>query len=458
MFHLPRLSSNAGSRVFKNKHRLIFMSVMCFLLANLCMSSVVAQSIRFERDRGRQMLSTIKSALKKNYYDPNFHGIDVDARFAAAEAEIKTATSINQIIGIIAQVLMELNDSHTRFIPPARAVAVEYGWRAQAIGDQCFVVAVKPGSDAAAKGLKPGDLVHAVDGVRLTRDDIKVFQYLYYALRPQTGMRLIVQSPGGEPRQLDVTAKVKQGKTILDFTGASGGNDIMDMIREAESESRLYRHVYFENMSDVFLWKMPRFDLDEPQIDEMMSKAKNRSAIVLDLRGNPGGREDTLLRLLGHFFDADVKIGDIQRRRESKPLVARTRGGNRVYKGKLIVLVDSQSASSAEIFARVIQLEKRGTVIGDKTAGAVMRSRGHSFQIGQDTVAFYGVSITDADLVMTDGKSLERNGVMPDELRLPGAFDLVAKRDPVLVHAFSLLGLRLTPEQAGALFPIEWSK
>ncbi len=34
----------------------------------------------FDRERGRMMLNTIKNDLKKNYYDPNFHGMDVDAR------------------------------------------------------------------------------------------------------------------------------------------------------------------------------------------------------------------------------------------------------------------------------------------------------------------------------------------------------------------------------------------
>ena len=55
-------------------------------------------------------------------------------------------------------------------------------------------------------------------------------------------------------------------------------------------------------------------------------------------------------------------------------------------------------------------------------------------------------------------KSLEREGVVPDELTLPSAGDLAAKRDPVLAHALSLLGAEITPEKAGALFPVEWKK
>ena len=87
-----------------------------------------------------------------------------------------------------------------------------------------------------------------------------------------------------------------------------------------------------------------------------------------------------------------------------------------------------------------------------------MRSRSYNHQIGIDQVIFYGVSITDSDLIMTDGKSLEHTGVVPDELKLPSPSDLATQRDPVLAYAASLLGVEITPEKAGALFPIEWRK
>jgi hypothetical protein len=47
-----------------------------------------------------------------------------------------------------------------------------------------------------------------------------------------------------------------------------------------------------------------------------------------------------------------------------------------------------------------------------------------------NTVIFYGVSITDADLIMTNGKSLEYVGVTPDELILPTATDLAGAATP----------------------------
>lgn len=140
-----------------------------------------------------------------------------------------------------------------------------------------------------------------------------------------------------------------------------------------------------------------------------------------------------------------------------KPIVAKRRG-SRTFKGKLAVLVDSESASASELFAHLVQLEKRGTVIDDRTAGAVMRAKYYARKMGLDTVIFYAMSITDADVIMSDGKSLESVGVTPDVLLLPTAADLAAQRDPLLAHAAQLVGIEIDPEEAGLLFPIEWEK
>jgi len=83
---------------------------------------------------------------------------------------------------------------------------------------------------------------------------------------------------------------------------------------------------------------------------------------VIDMRGNPGGIVKTLEQLTARLFDHDVKIADLKGRKSMKPSVAKKR--KTPFTGKTVVLVDSDSASAAEVLARVIQLEKRGLVGG----------------------------------------------------------------------------------------------
>ncbi len=398
------------------------------------------------------MLKTVKEDIRKDYYDPNFHGIDLDARFRVAEEKMKLAKSNAEVFGIIAQTLMDFNDSHTVFFPPSRSSTVEYGWLMKMFGDNCYVTQVRPHSDAEAKGLKPGDLVQSIDGIHPTRANTWIFYYLYYQLAPRPSINVIVQSPGEQPRQLELAARVQTGKLVVDLTS---GVDIQRLEREEADDEILNAHRFKAFGDDLIIWKVPEFNLEKGDVDEKINRVKKYQALILDLRGNGGGDEETLRRLIGNLCDHDVAIGEIKRRKETKSLVAKTRGDGG-FKGKLVVLVDSESASASEVLARVVQLERRGVVLGDRTGGKVMRSRVHIHQIGLEKVVVYGANITDADLVMSDGNSLEHAGVTPNLILLPTAEDLRTGRDPVLSGAAALLGVKLDPAEAGKLFPFKW--
>jgi C-terminal processing protease CtpA/Prc len=137
-------------------------------------------------------------------------------------------------------------------------------------------------------------------------------------------------------------------------------------------------------------------------------------------------------------------------------LVAKPHGHQ--FKGNLVVMIDSGSASCSEVFARVVQLEKRGKIIGDRSAGAVMESTFYPRQEGLSQMTFYAVQVTIGNLILTDGKSLEKNPVTPDELTLPTPEDLAVGRDPVLSRALELSGTNVSSESAGKLFPHVWRR
>ncbi|MCB1025011.1 MAG: PDZ domain-containing protein, partial [Acidobacteria bacterium] len=409
----------------KISRSLIFSIIAFFLLSN---QSTFGQFDRIERGRVKDMLKTVVKQIEKNYYDPNFHGIDLEAREKLANEKLDNATSLGQAFGIIAQLFLDFNDSHLVFYPPDRAMTIEYGWRIIMVGDKCFVSAVKPESDAHKKGLKTGDQVLSVNGFRPTRNEMWKMEYFYYALSPQSKVNLAVQSPNEEPRELIVETKVKNLKRVTDLTSDMGINEYL---RDMNSDNESSYHRFF-SIGGVAIWRMPSFSFDPMQVRQIMKeRISGNRGLIIDLRDNGGGYIDTLKEIAGFLFEKDIKIADIKRReiKENEEMIGKSKGEN-TFGGKIVVLIDSKSGSSSELLARLMQIEKRGTVIGDVSAGAVMQSRFYSNKLGVNKQVFYGASITNADLIMTDGKSLEHVGVTPDELILKSADDLANERDP----------------------------
>lgn len=424
------------------------------MTAALLPAAVVAQEMSsFDRSRALQMLDDVSTDIKKHYYDPHFHGVDWDATVRDAKTKIESSTSMNMAMAHLAQAVASLNDSHTFFVPPSRPYKHDYGFQAKMIGDKCFITRVRPGSDAEAKGLKPGDQVLSFEGYPPDRENYWKIEYRYNDLRPQMALHLGLRDPQGKEREVDVSAKFKQTERVKDVTGDA----IWNVVRDMEDQEHLQRERWAEAGDDAWVLKFPVFAFDQGHVDGMMSKARKRSALILDLRGNPGGAVETLKYLVADMFDDEVKIADRSGRKEMKPEEVKPRG-KKAYTGKLVVLIDSKTGSAAELFARVVQLQKRGTALGDRSSGSVMEAKHYSYQLGEETAIFFGASITEADLIMSDGKSLEHVGVTPDELILPTADDIASGRDPVLARAAALVGAKLTPEDAGKLFPYEWPR
>jgi C-terminal processing protease CtpA/Prc len=411
------------------------------------------QMSRFDHERAEDMLQMVARDIRKNYYDAKFHGLDWDATVAAAKQQIALENSMNMSMSRIAAALDKLDDSHTFLIPPQHAYHHNYGWQYQMVGDHCYVTEVRPGSDAESKGVKPGDEVLSINGYPTRRENLWKMQYVFSILRPQAALRLELLDPAGQQRKVDVAAKIRDGKRLTDLTE---GGDIWDVIRAEELQDHIMRARTIDYGDALMVLKVPEFSFTQAEVETLIGRARKHSGLIIDLRGNPGGSVETLRNFISGLFENEVKIADRSGRKERKPEVAKP--WHNPFTGKLIVLVDARSASAAELLARVVQLEKRGTVIGDRSSGSVMESRHYSEKVGADTVVFFGVSVTESDLIMTDGQSLEHKGVTPDETFLPTGKDMAADRDPVLAHAAGMLGVKISPEDAGKLFPYEWAK
>ena len=151
----------------------------------------------FDRGNSLSMLKMIREDLTKNYYDSTFHDVDVEKTFSEASDRIKAATSVGEASAILADTLLRLDDSHTKFYPPERLTRVSYGWAVTMIGDAPLVTWIKKGSDADRKGLAVGDRILALNRFEPSRANLWQINYVDRHIRPQQLQRVLVRKPDG---------------------------------------------------------------------------------------------------------------------------------------------------------------------------------------------------------------------------------------------------------------------
>jgi carboxyl-terminal processing protease len=166
--------------------------------------------------------------------------------------------------------------------------------------------------------------------------------------------------------------------------------------------------------------------------------------LVLDLRGNSGGRLDVGTRLLSHFLPSGASIYE-EVDRSGRRRMHFTRSDQTPYELPLVVLVDGGTASMGEIFAAAVKEHGAATVLGTTTAGSVAAAQ--VFALGDGS----GLQITVFEILSSDGKKLNQVGVMPDEVVEPDAVALASGEDPVLSRAVEILRGSAGSAQVGNL-------
>lgn len=139
---------------------------------------------------------------------------------------------------------------------------------------------------------------------------------------------------------------------------------------------------------------------------------QNTDAVILDLRGVPGGSGQMANFLISHFTGPDVPSLNVYRRQSGRTELRSTLTdvpGPRRTEVPLYVLIDRGAASAAEDIPFVLQNLRRATLVGERTAGAG-RNNGF-FTVG------YGMSVSVSVSRVTDpasGREWETVGVQPD--------------------------------------------
>jgi carboxyl-terminal processing protease len=131
------------------------------------------------------------------------------------------------------------------------------------------------------------------------------------------------------------------------------------------------------------------------------------SAMIVDLRGCPGGELVAALELAGDFLSHGALIATA-RDAEGDETVYRAQQET-PYSFPLVVLVDGDTASAAEIFAGALQAHGRALVVGQRTRG---KGTAQKVLPGSDRPGARYATV--ASFTLPDGRPLDGRGVQPD--------------------------------------------
>ena len=186
--------------------------------------------------------------------------------------------------------------------------------------------------------------------------------------------------------------------------------------------------------TDVGYLRMASFPNNiEQELSWAVSDVGRHPAMILDLRGNPGGLIDAVDATAGIFLPQGSVVAtgagrySIFRRRFTADADAGI-----TYRGHLAVLVDGTSESGAEALAKALQIYHRGVIIGEPTARHVL-----GVEVEEHLADGGLLRVATLDMRDADGNALEGRGVTPDIIVSRTPADIARGRDPQLRAALA---------------------
>lgn len=408
--------------------------LILFVLAFPAAGAAQRKASNAERDRMHAILDEVAKTVEKNFHDPQLRGLDWKGLVAKTRQGIDAAETNGQMLTAIFSLLYNLQDSHTVFIPPGLVSRPIFGFEAKPFGNAVRVYELKTDSPAAVAGLQLGDRIVGVNGFDADRASFDMMLLYFRALQPVGQLQLNVVRGKQAPQLITIDAKIKKRQVVTDFF-AGGGAAIWEMIREAEGEEE--KSEYANLPDSIGYVRLPAFyGKYDGSMRALVKKVEGARAVIVDLRGNPGGSIDALELFVGFFANQPQGIAEMVGREKAKKIEAKPQ--KPLLEGPMVVLVDSESSSAAEIFARHFQRTGRAKVVGDQTLGRVTAARYFDRQQGLDRAVLYGVMVATHRVVFEGGEELEKKGVTPDVRCLPSEDDLRQKRDPCLQQAVAI--------------------
>lgn len=371
--------------------------------------------IALSLEERRQIFEEVWGTVAENYLYPDFRGVDWEALHDEYVPRIESAATREEFYLALGELVSQLGDNHSRFVAPSdvpaedasvtgRELSVGIGISTRPRRDGAFIQMVFPDSPADRAGIRPRDRILAVDN-RPYREDDGDLEGAAGSL-----VRLTVVRPGERAR------------------------DVVLERQEVVSRITPYYRRFPGDIGYVSIPTLWANDMGEQvsgALTDLVASGALRG-VVIDVRSNRGGWGEVLSEVLSHFVRGQA--GTFFGRDHERQLVIAPPAGPDLRRTPMVVLIDGETASYAELLAAILQHEAGATVIGARSAGNTETIYAHAFEDGSR------LWLAQEGFRMRDGTSLEGVGVLPDvQLELDWT-RYSEEDDPQLLEALRLLG------------------
>lgn len=385
------------------------------------------------RDARAERLQVFEEAwesMARGYYDPTMHGVDWAAMREKYRDAAVAASDSREFAAIMNLMLGELNSSHMGFSSPGPSLQgyatgwLGLGYDAAYEGPGLRVNWVLPDGpcDAAEVDIEEGDVVLAINGEPVTDEASR-----WLPLQNRVGERVTVMRQRGEgedAQMAEVIVRPVSWGTVSSLCYQALLAERRAKVDELSGGRLAYIHVPGMSMATV-----AEFERD------LYAEGYGKDGLIIDVRDNGGGSTaDHLLAMLSMEPHAQTRArgGDMGYPQSRRP--------SYIWSKPIVLLINQNSFSNAEIFAHAVRTLGLGKLVGVPTAGGVVSTGSVSFVDGSSMrMPGRGWFIGDT------GVDMEGQGAEPDIHVEITPEDEAAGRDPQLSAAVEALLEELSP-------------
>ncbi|MCE5327647.1 MAG: PDZ domain-containing protein [Planctomycetaceae bacterium] len=214
---------------------------------------------------------------------------------------------------------------------------------------KALVVGPLPDSPAQIAGIYGGDEIVAVNGRDVREIGPDVESVLAAQLSPVTLTILSAGSPA--PREVTLAPADRAIETVVGLYRTAGGQ---------------WQHRFDIGRGVAYIRVQEFIQGTAAEFQRILRLVEGAGALVLDLRGNPGGLLPSAVGVASYFQSSGDILVVHDRYGPGQRYKAHPEGASNI---PLVVLIDERTASAAEIVAGTLRVHRRAVLVGARTRG-----------------------------------------------------------------------------------------